>query len=253
MCSFSWRQFDDHIGIAFNRDESNLRAKAIPPKVYQQQNYSYVMPIDPDAGGSWLSCNQSGFVFVLLNNYQGTVKPKTQQLISRGIIVKSLAKCKTQTQVGAYLKGLDLVQFQAFSLLVISDSFKSMWRHDGDDKLVEKPLPNHWFSSAHPQANDVLKQRKKVSENWPIESDEDLILLHQSHLPNNEAVDYEDKTFSICMHHDKGQSQSLSYIKLFKEKAEIRYWDGQPCQTQQYLQCELNITNLGQIVLAPNI
>lgn len=244
MCSFSWRKFDTHIGVAFNRDESNLRAKAIPPKIYSDNNVKYLMPKDPDGGGTWLAVNQLGFLFVLLNNYQGIVKPSTQNLTSRGKIIADLALCKTKEQVVDYIDSIPLMDFQAFSLICISHDFQAMWLHHGDNILIEKAMPNHWFSSAHPNAGQVIKERKHLAESWPVEHDEDLIALHQSHEANNESVDFEDRTYSICMHHEKGQSQSLTYVRLLSDKVEMEYWNGQPCQTEESVKSELSTADL---------
>lgn len=244
MCSFSWRKFDSHIGVAFNRDESNLRAKAIPPQVYSHEQLNVLMPKDPDGGGSWLAVNQFGFLFVLLNNYQGIVKANSDKLISRGKIIANLAKCRTKLEIEKYIDSIDLINFQAFSLICISHSFQSMWLHHGDNQLLKKAMPYHWFSSAHPNASQVIKERKHLAESWPVNKDQDLIALHKSHDANNRGVDFEDRTYSICMHHEKGQSQSLTYVRLLSDKVELEYWDGQPCQTTESVKSELVITDV---------
>lgn len=244
MCSFSWRKFDDHIGVAFNRDESNLRAKAIPPRIYSNNDLRYLMPKDPDGGGSWLAANQFGFLFILLNNYQGIVKPNSQGLTSRGKLIADLAECQSQQQIMSYIESINLIKFQAFSLLCISHDFQFMWLHHGDNQLVEKALPSHWFSSAHPNAHQVIKERKALAESWPVYNDEDLIALHKSHEANNQDVEYEDRTYSICMHHKKGQSQSLTYVRLLSDKVEMEYWNGQPCQTEESVKSELSTADL---------
>lgn len=242
MCSFSWRDFGDHIGIAFNRDETVLRAKALPPKLFGDTPHQFIMPIDPDAGGSWICLNQAGLVFALLNNYQGKVKPKTNQLNSRGEIIKSLAQCRTAEQAGLLMEQLDLTKFQPFSLLMISRQQRGMWEYDGLTSEIKRlALPQHYFSSAHPEAPRVLRERLSVAENWPIQSEQDLLNLHRSHLPNNAQVTQEDRTFSICMHFSKGHTQSLSYIKLSTEYAEFKYWNGQPCQTQDFTTTKIDL------------
>ena len=221
-----------------------MRAKAIPPQIYREQEVDYLMPKDPDGGGTWLVANQFGFVFVLLNNYQGTVKRNTEQLISRGKILTRLAVCQTKHEVQSCLNRLSLESYQAFSLLCISEQFKAMWLHYGDNRLVFKALPNHWFSSAHPNSKQVIKERIELTDTWPVNCDADLLQLHRSHLPNNHEEAFEDRTYSICMHHEKGQSQSLTYVKLYSDKIIVDYFDGQPCQTNESLTSELAITGL---------
>lgn len=240
MCSFSWRDFGESISIAFNRDESITRAKAIVPKVYSRDGKSFIMPLDPDAGGSWICVNQSGLVFALLNNYQAWVKPTSASLISRGQIIKDLALTQNLMQAKEYLAELKLLHFQPFTLMLVSHSAKCMWQNDGRSKqLNEHRLPANYFSSAHPQAERVLDERKQVAMNWSVAEERDLIALHKAHLPNNSLTETEDRSFSICMHHDKGHTQSLSLISLYKTEAVFKYWNGQPCETDHYVESSL--------------
>ena len=243
MCSFSWREFDQGIFIAFNRDESIKRAKAKLPEVYIEQGKRFLMPVDPDAGGSWICVNQAGLVFALLNNYQGQVKAPSNSLISRGQIIKSLALTDDIAQAREYLTSLNLELFQPFSLMLISDKAKCMWQYDGKTPILnEYPLPAHFFSSAHPQAKQVLQERLDVANNWPIATEQDLVDLHRSHDANNRAVAEEDRTFSICMHHEKGHTQSLSLISVNETEAIFKYWNGQPCETDHFFESRLAFT-----------
>lgn len=242
MCSFSWRDFGDHIGIAFNRDESILRAKAHPPQQFDTGVQQYIMPIDPDAGGSWICVNQAGLVFALLNNYQGQLKPKSKKLTSRGEIIKALALCGSFEQAKEVILQLELAKFQPFSVLLVSQHNKLMWEYDGTaTELMAQTLPRHYFSSAHPEANRVLSERLTVANNWDVKEEADLLALHRSHLPNNSQVEIEDRTFSICMHHTKGHTQSLTYIRLETNIASVKYWNGQPCETQEYAETRLTL------------
>lgn len=240
MCSFSWRDFGDCISVVFNRDESITRAKAVAPKVYSHDGKSYIMPLDPDAGGSWICVNQAGLAFALLNNYQGRMKPSSASLISRGQIIKDLALMQNLTQIQKHLATLQLEYFQPFTLMLVSHGAKRMWQHDGRaETLTQHSLPEHYFSSAHPQAKRVLDERNQVAMNWSIASEQDLIALHKAHLPNNSLIPEQDRTFSICMHHDRGHTQSLSAISLYKSGAVFKYWDGQPCQTDHFVESSL--------------
>lgn len=242
MCSFSWRDFGDHIGVAFNRDERKTRAKAHIPKKFGIKSKQYIMPIDPDAGGTWISVNQAGFVFALLNNYQGKVKPESDDLNSRGEIVKTLSLCENLKQIQLVKEQLQLAKYQPFSLVIISKQFKSMWEYDGlTEQLVTSELPNHYFSSAHPEAPRVLAERLVTANAWSIDCEDDLLQLHRSHVPNNAESIEEDRTFSICMHHSKGHTQSLTYVRLEDSKAVMKYWDGQPCETNLFSEISLSL------------
>lgn len=235
MCSFSWRELGDSIIVAFNRDESVTRAKAEPPAIFGNAPLQYIMPVDPDAGGSWICVNQAGLVFALLNNYQARVKTASSELISRGQIIKNLAQSQSYLDAKAYLDELELEWFQPFTLVLVSARDKAMWQYDGVvESLLETTLPEQYFSSGHPEANRVLQEREQVAKQWQVSSEQDLIALHKSHQANNSKTEFEDRTFSICMHHSKGHTQSLSVIKLSGKQARFRYYDGQPCQTDLF-------------------
>lgn len=254
MCSVTWRRIAGELVLAFNRDESRARAKAIEPEVYTGEFCDFIAPIDPQAGGTWFGVNQAGFVFGLLNNYQGTLKPqdsiksqaslKPQEpgLISRGQIVKELLQCADVDSVYRTVNALDMQRYQAFTLFFLSFKHQGLWQHFGDNKLVQQDeLPQNLFSSAHPDAAEVLKLREQVAKQWRVNSESDLIDLHRSHLPHNPHTGKEDKTYSICMHHDKGHTQSLSLVRLQEASVEVKYWAGQPCQTDRYEKRKLDL------------
>lgn len=243
MCSFSWREIERGLCLAFNRDEANTRAKAVPPKAFEQAGIKYLMPIDPDAGGSWICVNQAGFAFALLNNYQGQLKPVQTPLQSRGSIIKAMALCDSFAKIEQCLNALDLTQFQPFTLVLLSEHHKWLWQYDGmSQQLQIQPLPQHYFSSAHPLAEQVLSERFEYASQASLNSEQDLIKLHKSHWPNNKNVQEVDKTFSICMHHERGQTQSLTLITLSNDTAKMTYWDGQPCQTDRFSETSLTLT-----------
>lgn len=234
MCSFSWREIDQSLCLAFNRDEANTRAKAVPPKAFEQAGIKYLMPIDPDAGGSWICVNEAGFAFALLNNYQGQLKPQHLPVQSRGSIIKAMALCDSFAMVEQCLNKLELTQFQPFTLVLLSMKHKRLWQYDGvAHQLQVQPLPMHYFSSAHPLAERVISERLEYASQASLNTEQDLIDLHKGHWPNNKDVEAVDKTFSICMHHERGQTQSLTVITMDNCGATVKYWDGQPCQTSR--------------------
>lgn len=248
MCSLNWRDFGTHIGIAFNRDERITRAKADVPKLFVDHNQQFLMPKDPEGEGSWLSANESGFVFMLLNDYQGRLKSESIELISRGRIVRELASSSTLEQVHHYLDSLPLERFQPFVLIMISQLHKQLWRYDGVElTLTTRDAPLQWYSSGHPKSDQVIATRHSLLKQTEINSDNDLIQLHSTHEKTNQpigdSVEPLDLSFEICMHHQLAHSQSLTYIKLFSDSIEMQYWDGQPCQTDPIDIGKLVVTN----------
>jgi hypothetical protein len=247
MCSLNWRQFGTHIGIAFNRDESVLRSKAEIPKVFDDGNGKFLMPRDPAGNGSWLSANQYGYVFLLLNDYQGQLKQDDEALISRGLLIRGLASCRSLNQVVNFVEQIDLTKSQPFYLAVISQLKQTCWHYDGRKTVLsESTLPQQIYSSGHPDAEKIIQLRTDYVSSLKIASDEDLLTLHKSHQPIlNDTLDLQkgsteaELSYPICMHRTEAKTQSLTYIKLTSSKVEMKYWNGQPCSTDQYCTAEL--------------
>ena len=249
MCSLNWRQFGTHIGIAFNRDESVLRAKAEAPKIFDDGNGKFLMPRDPAGNGSWLSTNQYGFVFLLLNDYQGQLKQDDGTLISRGLLIRGLASCSSLPQILQFVEQIDLTKSQPFYLVMLSQLKQTCWHYDGvKTSLSESILPQQIYSSGHPDADKIIKLRTEYVSSLNITSDEELLALHKSHQPTlNGSLDVKqtntdvELSYPICMHRTDARTQSLTYITLTSDKIEMKYWNGQPCSTDQYCIEELQI------------
>ncbi len=73
MCTVSWLLHDAGYEVFFNRDEQKGRAIANPPAVFDREGTRYMMPVDPDGGGTWIAMNQHGLSLCLLNYYQGDI------------------------------------------------------------------------------------------------------------------------------------------------------------------------------------
>jgi len=250
MCSLNWRQFDSHIAIAFNRDESVAREKADIPKIFDDGNGKFLMPRDPVGNGSWLSANQYGFVFLLLNDYQGQLKQDDGTLISRGLLIRGLASCRSFSQIVTFVDKIELTKSQPFYLVMISQSKQTCWHYDGIKTVLhESILPQQIYSSGHSDAHKIIQLRTEYVSSLNITSDEALLAMHKSHKPFlNTVSDFENAkvegelSYPICMHRADARTQSLTYIKLTPSKIEMQYWDGQPCSTDQYSFSELELT-----------
>lgn len=116
MCTVSWLLAHDGYQVFFNRDEQKGRAIAQLPKYFNDSGVKYLMPVDPVGGGSWIAMNQAGLSVCLLNYYQHT--PPEQDLISRGLLVKSLASLTSISKIRQALSKLNLQRYAAFTLLI---------------------------------------------------------------------------------------------------------------------------------------
>ncbi len=231
MCSVNWRQWlikgEPRIGLVFNRDESVIRPEALPPQRFSKQGVEFLMPVDPVGRGSWIALNNQGWIFFLLNDYQGQLKPITDDLHSRGDLIRQLATCRSFKAIKTVIKQWPIDRSQPFFLGCLSFKEQAFWHYDGNSQtIVQRDLPNQWYSSGHPKVDQIISARKSVVKKIPVNSLDALIELHRSHQPDVDG----DKTFSFCMHREEARTQSMTVIELSRNEAKMSYWPGQPCE-----------------------
>lgn len=231
MCSLNWREFDDHIGLVFTRDEAIHRPKALPPQRFSKAGVEYLMPVDPVGQGSWIAVNNAGFTVFLLNDYQGVLKPNSSDLQSRGQLIRAVAQCNTIEAIKGVVEAWSLERSQPFVLGVLHQDKqrRGMVHYSGTEtQLVWQPLPQQLYSSGDPEVNDIIRARTAYVDQQQVGSLEDLIRLHQSHKP----LVNDDFIYSLCMHREVAESQSITVVSMTKGEVEMRYFAGSPCQLE---------------------
>ena len=130
MCTLSWWQKPGCYGVFFNRDESVRRSAAQPPGICQEGGATYICPLDPDGGGTWIFANRAGVIGCLLNNY--SVPHKAKNPVSRGLLLKSLARYETISSAVETLEEVDLASYSGFHLFLFSDTATLLYNWGGD-------------------------------------------------------------------------------------------------------------------------
>lgn len=130
MCTLSWWQKPGCYGVFFNRDESVRRSAAQPPGIWQEGGTTYICPLDPDGGGTWIFANRAGIIGCLLNNY--SVPHKAKNPVSRGLLLKSLARYETISSAVDTLEEVDLASYSGFHLFLFSDTATLLYNWGGD-------------------------------------------------------------------------------------------------------------------------
>lgn len=130
MCTLSWWQKPGCYGVFFNRDESVRRSAAQPPGICQEGGATYICPLDPDGGGTWIFANRAGVIGCLLNNY--SVPHKAKNPVSRGLLLKSLARYETISSAVDTLEEVDLASYSGFHLFLFSDTATLLYNWGGD-------------------------------------------------------------------------------------------------------------------------
>ncbi|ADE54945.1 NRDE family protein [Coraliomargarita akajimensis] len=107
MCTLSWWTATHERGVLFNRDEKRTRSRGLPPRIVESDGTRILMPLDPDAGGSWIGVNQHGLIVALLNNYPHYQDQAPKQRSRGKLVVDSLIHCKNVDECMEYIEQMD--------------------------------------------------------------------------------------------------------------------------------------------------
>jgi hypothetical protein len=214
--------------LAMNRDEQRTRARALPPKHFLSHGRSVISPSEP-GGGTWISLNDARVTFALINWY--SIKARVTGLPrSRGEIVNAVNSRTSPDEAAQILGQLPLKRINPFRLIGVFPATKQIveWRWD----LKTLSRKNHSWTTRQfissgfdePRAQRVrgktfrhaLRAKTSGTLDW-------LRRLHRSHAP-------ETGPFSTCMHRADAQTVSCTEILVSASRAQMRYYDGPPCE-----------------------
>jgi hypothetical protein len=228
MCTVTLSPRGRGYALAMNRDEKLARAAALPPAKRHLDGRAVVCPSEA-GGGTWVSLNDSGVSFALINWYSIPARAMAGA-ISRGEVVRAVSAFDSADSATDALHGLPLNQIGPFRLIGIFPATRGVIQWQWDlRKLVRKRHQwriQQWISSGfdEPAARRergrtfrrFLRQKTAGSAGW-------LRRLHVSHAP-------EAGPFSICMHRADAATVSYTEVSVSPGKAVLRYYDGAPCR-----------------------
>lgn len=248
MCTLSWQIHDDHLNIVFNRDELLSRQKAEPPKVEEIRNTAVLSPKDPEGGGTWISANEYGLVFCLLNYYKFSsaggqkkisnlfgLKPDYRRqsgvgmksaFLSRGLLVREASTASSLFELRQILKNSNLFHYQPFLLVVFSGirpPIQLLWNGRELEEQIA-PFPVITTSSLFPTLTEWFRLRnfrKETDRFLKSLSDDRQWQLHRYRHPWLPA-------FSIAMRRNDKGTVSLTRIRLDADKVYMAYQPGDP-------------------------
>ncbi len=233
MCTLTWlfNAETEGYSLFFNRDELKTRKRALPPQPMQTDcGVNYLAPTDTDAGGTWLAVNQFGLTICLLNNYVAK-EPKTDNLKSRGEIVRALAGCETTAAAEQILTSMDLSNYRGFDVVIIQHiAIQLSW----DSEVLSRLIPEIPVTSSSYHSESVCHTRRDYFES--LENKDDINVLQQFHSchinddlsPMNGKPEYAD---SVCMHREYAKTVSQCLVQVSLDQVSIAYSDGAPCET----------------------
>lgn len=218
-----------------NRDEKLTRAIGLPPKKKQANGCSVICPSEP-GGGTWITVNDHGATFALINWYSILTRV-VGKAVSRGEVVSYVSTARSPDFADAALAKLPLSRMNPFRLVGIFPKTREIveWRWNLK-KLERKNLrwkTQQWISSGfdEPTAQRVRgktfqRSRRQLSAgrlDW-------LRGLHRSHSPASGP-------FSTCMHRADAATVSYTEVTVSSQQAMLHYHSGAPCQDLKDFVC----------------
>jgi len=225
MCTVSFVPTRNGFRLAMNRDEKRTRIHGLPPTILSLSGRRVILPREPN-GGTWIAVNDAGVCLALINWHQIERQPRGE-IVSRGVVIDSLAHCRSIAQVAHGLERLPLRQFRPFRLLAI-DSGKQLliecrWDVRRLEKRRHKWRTGHWFSSGFAERKAEHIRAQVCLRHGSVHSASSLRKLHRSHSPR-------PGPFSICMHRKDAATVSYGEVVVTPRRATMRYADGPPCR-----------------------
>lgn len=220
MCTAIFIPGKDGVTIASLRDESPARARSSAPTLLQSQGTSFIMPVDPQGGGSWVGLNEHGVAVVLLNGAFERHHHAPPYRMSRGIIVSALLE--SYTPASAW-NDMPMDNIEPYTLVVLERGALSRLTWDGTVKHSE-PLNTttpHLFSSTTLYAAPARAKRVNAFENWMATHPEvnEVSLLHFFH------SDTDSQNGFIMNRNEVVKTLSYSYLTLQQDFFEFYYND----------------------------
>ncbi len=227
MCSVTFWPRRRGFVLGMNRDEQRSRVAGLPPAGFILGERMVVHPREPH-GGTWISVNDRGVCFGLVNWYAIPARAPLPT-VSRGEVVLAVRTCDTGSEAGAQIAALPLPRMNPFRLVGYFEAEQRVveWRWDGRELTVTHHpwSAGQWLSSGF---DEPTAQRLRSAAYQRVVSEPDagsvewLRRLHGSHEP-------ECGPFSICMHRDDAATVSYTEVDVGAGGVVMRHCNGPVC------------------------
>jgi len=238
VCTLSWIPLPDGYAMAMNRDERRTRALALPPVVMDAGGSPALMPVDGDAGGTWISVNDRGHALALLNRWEESPHDAGTPFVSRGLLVRDLAGLSGSGELRTALTGPLLSRYRPFTLVSIVPAAAPVLFEWNGLELGHGTADGPGLIRTSSGSDQVGVERSRgalfraAREAPGGLTPPALARLHRSHQPEKGAL-------SVCMHRDEATTVSFSLITVSGGTVLFRYVAGPPCETEGYLDASM--------------
>lgn len=228
MCTVTfWPNRNGYV-LGMNRDEARSRPAGLRPFRLAVANKTVLHPGEV-RGGTWISLNEGGNSFALVNWYavrHDTPAPVT----SRGEVILAIRALELATEVHHRLLVLALPAIRPFRLIGVFPSLSEIheWCWNGNQlaRVNHDWEPMQWISSGWDEPG-AQKSRSAIFERHRTLPDAGTISwlrrLHSSH-------EDESGPYSTCMHRDDAATVSYTEINVHETHGVMRYSAGPLCE-----------------------
>ena len=164
MCTLTWwRESAGSYEVYFNRDEKKTRAMAEPPRAHEREGVTFLAPIDPDGGGTWLLVNERGLLVCLLNRWHEEPEGG-KPLRSRGQLVMEMATLENVPAVEERLRLEDLQGVRPFTLVGFDPVGERAWTWNGRELAADRNPELPLCSSSFHYTEVKIARRRRFQE-----------------------------------------------------------------------------------------
>ncbi|MGM0381504.1 MAG: NRDE family protein [bacterium] len=219
--------------IAANRDEEYDRGGE-EPKLREGENYSFIAPRDPRAGGTWIGINSSGVLAALTNNSGASSESAP---LSRGRIVADiLKKSETASEATKLLEKIEPDKYRDFSLVTVDPEQILYFSSEHNSTAVDKQTEGSFFLSNR-ATFELFSPREVVKFPWGSHSGEAKPERLRGRLQNFCRQHRSIRTHGeLCRHEDNfgTVSSSIILMDLTRRRLIYDFAAGAPCETTYY-------------------
>jgi hypothetical protein len=220
MCTLSWWINDSGRGVFFNRDELHTRSHGLPPRcVTGPSGQQILMPLDPDAGGTWIGVNDAGLIVAVLNNYPHYQKVLPSQRSRGQLVVDLLDQANDAVSCMALADGVDAQIYRGFLLFALDRQHEPLARAWDGVSLVDLSLGGvgglHSLTTSSVRHEDCRDFRHALLGAERRERD----VLNEKH----SYYHYEDSSLGPVMVREDASTDSITEISLSADQARVRF------------------------------
>lgn len=221
MCTVSAIRENGTFSLFFNRDEKLERQEALPPRLWtapMPETLSFLAPLDPQGGGSWLTVNSAALIVGLLNNYETSGSCPAHLQRSRGLLVTQLAPLPSLEAISSRLTNLDLALYAPFYLFVCSPGARAMrcWSWNGIDLEQPQTAKDPWLLTTSSLNREVITSHRRACFERTIKNRVNLERLHY-------MLDAEKPERSFRIIRKDARTVSISRIDISNTEILFRY------------------------------